>query len=46
VYLANTGIVNEAGIAMLNTAGKFAYNFMIVPLDSDFTLALLCNESL
>ena len=44
--MTHTGIVNEAGITMENTVGKYAYRFICIPLDQDLTLALLCSDSL
>lgn len=46
VFLTHTGIVNEAGVAMENTIGKFAYNFVCIPMENDKTLTLLCSDSL
>ena len=46
MFLTHTGIVNEAGITMENTVGKYAYRFICIPLEHDCTLALLCSDSL
>ena len=46
VFLTHTGITNEAGVVMEETIGKFAYNFVCIPLDENITLALLCSDSL
>lgn len=37
--------MNEAGVAMENTIGKFAYNFVCIPIENK-TLTLLCSDSL
>lgn len=46
MYLTHTGIVNEAGIAMDNTVGKYSYRFVCIPLDQNCTLTVLCSEFL
>jgi hypothetical protein len=46
VYLTHTQIVNEAGIHISNTAGKYAFNFMVLRLSKETTLVLLCTDSL
>ena len=46
VYLTHTGIINETGKLMAGTIGKYAYNFVCLPLDQKNTLCLLCNDSL
>lgn len=46
VYLTHTGIINEAGIAMQDTIGNYAYRFICMPIAAKCTLALLCSESI
>ena len=45
VYMTNSGIVNEAGIAMENTIGKYAYRYIILPIDKNISVVWLCSES-
>ena len=46
IYLPNTSLVNESGVKMADTEGKFGYNLVIFRLDDHTNLVLLCTESL
>ena len=46
VFLTHTGITNEAGVVMQETIGRFAYNFVCIPVENELSLALLCSDSL
>lgn len=47
-YLTHTGLVNEAGIQMTETIGRYPYRFVVVNLSEteNIDMVVLCNDSL
>ena len=46
IYLTHTGLVNDAGVEMPDTIGRYAYRFVCFNVSQDVHMVVLCSDSL